>query len=429
MNRKDFLRSLGLALAVIAATLPTFIVNASLLNAIGMDPQKVFVSSVVSTASISLLTSYLCSTPFIVGPGITGVSFITVNLMNQGWLSQDVLWLILLSSALFFLANALKLAGLITDAFNPILRKAVTATLGVFLLIIAFQGASTALHACLGSMANPLRYEFWQMSIVFIAPVGLIAFLEKSKFSGTYLIAIACSFIAGWAMGIQTGHTALRQLPGPWTLDLYSLKDLSQRVGGLAQVIGGAFGLVMVQMLDVAGCTIAMSDLIGSHDDKARKNLASKIFWVVPIGSVFGLCGGSYGVSGPHCLHLSSAIGLSGSSKASYKVLTCLYFMLLFICLGLQSWIAYFPFYAILPVLMWVGFNMLRQLPFRLKQQGPDVIAGILMVLVTATTSHLLKGVAAGIWSSLFFYACQGKSPPRAQLAIGVLLAICLLFA
>jgi xanthine/uracil/vitamin C permease (AzgA family) len=427
MNRSALIWYGSASLAVVAASLPSFMIIASLLAKVGMDPQKIFIASTVSSAVTTLIASYVCRLPLVIGSGITGVTFMTANLLHQGWVLQDLVWLQLLVSLLFLFATLLRFPEFVEKAFGPILRGAVTSALGAFLLVVAVEGAMSSLNIATFNQLFESNDYLLHLVGVLVIPICLLIVLEKKNFPGSYVLAMLASALIGYFLKIPI-HQISYSSYQPWVWDYSSLPTLIDRIGGIGGLLVGCSGLLMIQMLDVTGCSLAIRSLAQDKMKSPPANLTKNIFFLAPLGTLLGAAGGSYGITGPHCLHLSSAIGLCGNHEPDYRWMGWMYATLLLASTMLQPWIGQLPFYATLPVLFWVGINMTIKIPLQIKEENFEVIAGWLMVLVTLLSGDLLKGVAAGIWSATFFTALSAKKLTKERLVIGLFLAACLLF-
>jgi xanthine/uracil/vitamin C permease (AzgA family) len=280
---------------------------------------------------------------------------------------------------------------------GPVLSKAITAMLGVFLIRLTIESGYQEWAATQG--------EPWEilgtMVLLWGVPVAVIEWAQRQSSSFGYLLGMAVCYFLNYIIGF-TQETGLVFRQNEWQGVWPRLDELWLLSGGLSHVISACLGLWLIQTIDVGGCSAAMLSLSkGKGWLENDVGSARKIQLMAPLGNLLGFLMGPSGYSGPHCLHLSSALAFCTQAPLFPRFVGFFVgsFFMLLACLG--SWVHYLPLYVATPVILWVGIAMIRQLPLSIKDEGKEVIAGLVMALSIAWTCDIALSMAFGFWIAL----------------------------
>lgn len=417
INQEVLLRSLSVAVSMFLASAPILLVIPSMMAKVGFDSSAVFLAIAFSCAVSTCIVSFACNLPLILGPGIAGASYLAIHLGMQLSLSLPLLVALSLGATLlYFLTWLAKWPSIMLKELGPIMSRAISAMLGVFLIRLTLASGFSEL-GCQGWVEG-----LGKMALLWGIPVLVIEWSQRKSWSMSYLLGMGvCYLLSALIDEVHpqaASHFIENSQQGTWP----SVSELWQSVWLAKGFLPACFGLWLIQTIDVAGCTAAMSQL--AHErDWTVKPIASdrKIQGFAPLGNLLGFMFGPLGFSGIHCLHLSSALALC-SPQALYPRLTaCLVAGLFVVCGALSQVVDKLPFYLASPVVLWVALAMLRQLPWNIRKEGNEVIAGAVMALSVAFTCDIAVSMALGFWMVLLIRYSQKQKigTPSWLMALG----------
>lgn len=418
--KETFFRSISVALAIFFASAPVLFIVTSMMTKAGFNSSFVFPSVAISSGLVTIIASFWCRLPLIFGPGIAGVSYLAIHLgVEQGWPVPVLVMVSLGATLLYFLAWLANGPSKMLQVLGPVLSRAITAMLGVFLIRLTIEAGYQEWVVTQGHSWKILGI----MVLLWGIPVAVIEWAQRRSSAFSYLLGMAVCYFLNYILGLtqETGIVfGQNQWQGAWP----GFEELCLVSGALSSIASACLGLWLIQTIDVAGCSAAMLSLSkGKAWAKNDDSSARKIQIMAPIGNLLGFLTGASGYSGPHCLHLSSAIAFCSQAPlfprfVGFFVGVSFIFLA---CLG--SLIHCLPLYIATPVILWVSIAMLRQLPLSIKNEGNEVVAGVIMVLSMALSCDIALSMAFGFWIALII---RWNSKQKICLASWIM-AICFL--
>ena len=117
-------------------------VNPSILGATGMDKGAVFVATCLAAAIGSVLMGMIANMPIALAPGMGLNAFFTYTVvLHMGYHWQVALGAVFISALIFFALSLFKIREWIINSIPLPLRSAIAAGIGLFLALIALEGA------------------------------------------------------------------------------------------------------------------------------------------------------------------------------------------------------------------------------------------------------------------------------------------------
>src|SRR6186997_1547374 len=186
-------------------------VNPQILSAAGMDKGAVFVATCIAAAVSTLVMALYANYPIALAPGMGLNAFFAFTVVigsKYSW--QQALAAVFLSGVIFFLISIFRVREYIIDAIPRNLKFAISAGVGLFLGIIAFEQAKLVVAhpvtlVTLGDMTKPA-------ALLFLLGFVLIVALNYLKVLGGTLIGILAVSLIGLPLGL-TQFTGIVSMP------------------------------------------------------------------------------------------------------------------------------------------------------------------------------------------------------------------------
>lgn len=431
MGKPTWLNSLYTAMAIVVSCSPSLVIVPWMLSQMGFSADLSYVSCCFSMALATLIGVYIVGLPVVFGPQIGGVSYMLLHLhRNMGW-SAEALWLCVVIAMLFFaIATILGLPKYVVKAFGPTLQRAVTGAIGVFFIALVMKTLPGS-SAEGGFVVSDMSW-LGRMTVLILLPAMLIEWLGRRAVASAPLWGMALSASFGYFLGMSAENPVTLQSPQVLQTFDYSLLQVVQGAGGWSLFFWGVLGLWLIQTLDVAGCSVGMLELAKARTNNdmeiqglpavTQQEKLSRLNFLAPVGTFFGLFSWPMGgISGPHCLYISSAVGIC--TKASHRfiwtgAMVAVAFLLLVVA---KPWVIALPSYLSSCVLLWIGASMLRQLPWKWDVMWPDIVSGWAMVAAVAITGNLMEGFSVGIWMATALDLVVNRHVDRGRLVLSLL--------
>lgn len=357
-------------------------VNPTILSATGMDKGAVFVATCLAAAIGSLLMGLIANYPIALAPGMGLNAFFTYTVvLHMGYSWQIALGAVFLSALIFFALSIFKIREWIIASIPLPLRSGIAAGIGLFLAIIALQGAGVVI-------ANPATLvglgDITQPGPL-LAMLGfiIIVVLEARRVTGAVLIGILVVTFISMGLGLSPFAGVFSAPPSIaptfLQLDIKGALDVS-----LVSVI---FAFLFVDVFDNSGTLIGVTKRAGLADEQGNIPKMGKALIADSAAALFGsLLGTSTTTS-----YIESAAGVSAGGRTG---LTAIVVALLFILsLFFSPLASSVPAYATAPALLFIAVLMTAGLA---EIDWKDITTAA-PVTVTALTMPLTYSIANGI--------------------------------
>lgn len=400
-------RELTAGLTTFLAMSYILFVNPQILSEAGMDPGAVFVATCLATAAGTLIMGLYANFPIAVAPGMGLNAFFTYGVvigMGVPW--QVALGAVFLSGVTFLALSLLPIREWIINAIPHDLKLAISAGIGLFLLIIGLTNVglvvdSPATLVTMGSLTS---------TPVVLAIVGflLIALLEARRVPGAILIGILVTALLGVALGLaQFGGIASAPpsvAPTLLALDVESAFTLA--------LVGVIISLLFVDMFDTAGTLIAVAHKAGLLDEDGKLPGMRRALVADSTATIIGAAIGTSSVTS----YVESAAGVRAGGRTGLTAVVVAGLFLL--ALLLSPLAGMIQSYATGPALIFVGCVMVSGLAEIDWEDATSFVPAV----ITAVGMPFTYSIATGLGLGFIAYAVLKVGTGKAREAgVGVL--------
>jgi AGZA family xanthine/uracil permease-like MFS transporter len=365
-------------------------VNPAILKAAGMDQSAVFVATCLAAAFGSIFMGVFANYPIALAPGMglnAYFAFTVVGQMHYSW--QVALGAVFISGLIFLVLSVLPIREYIINAIPRSLKMAISAGIGLFLGIIAFEQAGiTVDHPATLVTAGDLTK--WPVILAALGFVLMVA-LDRLNVRGGIMIGVLGVTIAAIALGLTkwTGIVAMPPNPAPVLLQL----DIAGALNvGLITII---FAFLFVDLFDNSGTLIGIAHRAGMLDAQGR---VPRLRQALVVDSTSAMVGAVLGTS-TTTSYIESAAGIKvGGRTGLTAVVVGILFLLTLFFSPLAGAV---PPFATAPALLFVACLMARGLA-EIDWEDPTEYAP---AVVTAITMPLTYSIADGIAFGFITYA------------------------
>src|SRR3989440_2234674 len=196
-------------------------VNPQILGNAGMDKGAVFVATCIAAAASTLVMAFYANYPIALAPGMGLNAFFAFTVVlghKYSW--QQALAAVFCSGVIFFLISIFRIREYIINSIPKNLKLAISAGVGLFLGIIALEGAKIV-------VANPATLvtlgdlKQWPAILCLAGFVVIVALNSRNVIGGTLLGILMVTFL-GLPLGLAhfTGVVAAPPSLAPTFLQL-----------------------------------------------------------------------------------------------------------------------------------------------------------------------------------------------------------------
>lgn len=357
-------------------------VNPSILGETGMDKGAVFVATCLAAAIGSAIMGMIANYPIALAPGMGLNAFFTYTVvLHMGHTWQAALGAVFLSALMFFILSVFRIREWIINSIPLALRSGIAAGIGLFLALIALQGAgivvdNPATLVGLGDLTKP-------GPILAVLGFFLIVALEARGVTGAVLIGILAVTLVAIGIGATPFGGVLSMPPSLaptfLQLDIKGALDI-----GLVSVI---FAFLFVDLFDNSGTLIGVAKRAGLMGPDGHLPKMGRALIADSSAAMFGsLLGTSTTTS-----YIESAAGVSAGGRTGLTavVVAGLFLLALFFAPLAGS----VPAFATAPALFFIAVLMASGL----AEIEWDDLTTAAPVLITALAMPLTYSIANGI--------------------------------
>jgi AGZA family xanthine/uracil permease-like MFS transporter len=390
-------------------------VNPSILSATGMDKGSVFVATCLAAAIGSALMGFIANYPIALAPGMGLNAFFTYTVvLHMGYTWQIALGAVFLSALIFFALSIFKIREWIIKSIPLPLRSAIAAGIGLFLAIIALEGAGIV-------VANPATLvglgDLGKTAPLF-AMLGfiIIVVLEARRVPGAVLIGILAVTFLSIAFGFSpfAGVVSMPPSIAPtfMQLDIRGALNIS--------LVSVVFAFLFVDVFDNSGTLIGVTKRAGLTDEEGNIPRMGKALIADSAAALFGsLLGTSTTTS-----YIESAAGVSAGGRTG---LTAVVVGILFLAsLFFAPLASSVPAFATAPALLFIAVLMtsgLAEIDWRdITVAAPVTVTALTMPL----TYSIANGIAFGFitWTVVKLLSGRFRDLNAALISLSILFVI-----
>ncbi len=364
-------------------------VNPGMLSATGMSFNAVFTATAISAAVATLVMAFFANLPVALAPGMGLNAFFTFTVclgMNCSW--QFALTAVFIEGILFIILSLFGIREAIIKSIPPVLRKAVSVGIGLFIALIGLANAGIV-SGNTGTIIGFVNFNMENKAAI-VAMIGLIITiaLYLLKVPGGILLGIIITTI----VGIPFGVTKIPDDFTPWSLPAapYFCEFEWANVLSLKFFVV-FFTFLFTDIFDTIGTLMGVTQQANLTDKEGNIPNAKEAFLADAIGTVVGACLGTSTVTS--FVESSSGVAAGGRTGLS-SVVTSLFFILaLFFC----PLFALVPSAATAPALIFVGFLMMKSIADIDFNDASEGIPAFITILVMPFAYSISKGIAFGV--------------------------------
>src|SRR5215212_10970082 len=236
-------------------------VNPQILGAAGMDKGAVFVATCIAAAVSTIVMALYANYPIALAPamGLNAFFAFTIVLAHK-YTWQQALAAVFCSGVLFFLISIFRIREYVINAIPKNLKFAISAGVGLFLLIIALEEAKivVAHPATLVTLGDLKQWP----SILCLLGFVLIVALNYRKVVGGTVIGILLVSVIGIPLGLAQ-YGGIVSTPPSLAPTLFQL-DFSRLAEQTFVIV--VFSFLLVDIFDNAGTLIGVTHRAGLLD-------------------------------------------------------------------------------------------------------------------------------------------------------------------
>ena len=374
-----------MTMAYILAIIP------SMLSAAGMDATAVLIATCLSAFFGTMCMALLANYPFALAPGMgLNAYFAYTVCLGMGYDWRVALSAVAVEGIIFIVLSLTNVREAIFNAIPSMLKKGVSAGIGLYIAFIGLQGA----HIVVNSDSTLITYVSFRSKFgtegicALLALIGLFltAILYARNVKGSILIGI----IATWVLGMLCQAVGIYQVtPEEGFYSLYpslAITDFSK--------FSLTFGQVFkADMFDTIGTLVGVATKADMLDkDEKLPRIKQALF----ADAIATLVGAIFGTSTTTTYVESSAGVGAGARTGLASVVTGLMFLLAIFFAPIFTAI---PGFATAPALIFVGFLMVTAVTDISFDDLTEAVPAYLCLLAMPLMYSISEGIAIGVIS------------------------------
>lgn len=377
-------------------------VNPSVLSNAGMEFDRVFSATAISSCIACLMMGLYANLPFALSAGMgANAMFAYTVCISMGYSWQWALSAILAEGIIFIVLSFTHFREAIVTCIPETLKKAIGVGIGLFIasiglknagLILAKDGTLTAL--------NPN----WHSGTGGLALLGVLitGLLLAKKVKGALLIGMVVTAILGVPLGITTYRGGSYLPTAPYFFD-FAFSEIFVSRKSFTDFLIIIFTFLYFDMFDTVGCLIACagkSNIIqpdGSVPNASRALLSNAVGTTV--GAVFG--------SSTVTTYIESSVGVAEGGRSGLTAVTA--GVLFFVSLFLGPLFGSIPSAATAPALILVGVMMIAPVKSIDFDDFTEAIPAFLTILFMVCASSVSDGIQFGVMTYVLLKALSGR--------------------
>ncbi len=377
------------------------VVNPTVLSACGMDFEKVFAATVISSVIATLVMGLVANLPFGLSAGMGLNAFFSYTVcLGMGYSWRWALTAILIEGLIFLILTFFDVREALINCIPASLKKAIGVGIGFFIAFIGLQNAGIVVG---GATLVELSGD-WFRGEAGVAMLGLAitSILLVHNVKGAILIGIILTTVIGIPFGV-TSYAGGRFLPSSPYFFEFAFDEIFSSGKSIFDFVVVLFTFLFVDMFDTVGTLIACAGKSGIiREDGSIPNCKEALF-ADAIGTTSGAIFGTSTVT----TFVESASGVAAGGRTGLTAVTTAGLFLL--SLFLEPLFASIPSAATAPALMVVGVMMIspiREIDFGDYAEG---IPAFLCILFMVCAYSISDGIMIGILSYTVIHAATGR--------------------
>lgn len=432
-------------------------VNPQILSNTGMDPQGVFVATIIASAVGTLVMALFANVPYALAPGMGLNAFFTFTVCGiMGFTWQQALAMVLICGCVNIVITVTGLRKAIIKSLPKVLQSAIGGGIGLFIAYIGIKDGGLLKFTCdpgtytkfdsgtvvTNASAVPSLVNLSDRSVqLVLLGVAIIAILMVLKVKGSILIGILSTtvialieigcgvnphvFFPSLAKGINTAGAFFSTISISPSAIGNSISHVSNTAfkldfGGLFADPGktllaftAIIGFVLTDIFDALGTFIGTGRRSGIFDEKDQKllmegkGIKSRMDRALFADLCATITGAFVGTSNTTTFVESSAGIAEGGRTGLTSVVTAIMFVL---CLVLSPIVGIIPSCATAPALIIVGMLMMAAVSDIDWHNFEDAAVAFITVAMMPFAYSITTGISFGFILYVLIKIVRGKA-------------------
>lgn len=372
-------------------------VNPNILSATGMDRGALFSTTVLISATATILMGLYAKLPFALAPGMGLNAFFAYTIcLIMGYSWQFALTAVFLEGLIFILLTVTNVREKIVDIIPETLKKSISVGIGIYIAFIGLSSAEIVVNndATLVSIGDLSQGP----ALLCIIGIVLSSVLLIKKVPGALLIGIIVTTLIGIPLGV-TQFNGLMSSP-PSVEPIFCKFEWTKIFTSEMFVI--VFTLLFVDLFDTIGTLIGVATRAGMIKNGKIPHL-KQAFMVDALATTSGAIMGSSTVT----TFVESAAGVEQGGRSGLTAFVCglcflvsLFFAPLFLSI---------PSAATAPVLVLVGVMMMSSVVEINFREYSEAIPAFICFVMMPLCYSISDGIVLGMLSYVIINLCAGK--------------------
>ena len=407
-------------------------INPSMLSAAGMDATAVLIATCLSAFFGTMCMALFANYPFALAPGMgLNAYFAYTVCLGMGYDWRVALSAVAVEGIIFIVLSLTNVREAIFNAIPSMLKKGVSAGIGLYIAFIGLQGAhivvnsdstlityvsfrskfgTEGIRALLAGGSSSANYGHWTNWLVAFITLAIVTFLNHFTKGFVKLASILIGIIATWVLGMLCQAVGIYQVtPEEGFYSLYpslAITDFSKFSLTFGQVfkadfsgvsisnfIAILFAFLFVDMFDTIGTLVGVATKADMLDkDEKLPRIKQALF----ADAIATLVGAIFGTSTTTTYVESSAGVGAGARTGLASVVTGLMFLLAIFFAPIFTAI---PGFATAPALIFVGFLMVTAVTDISFDDLTEAVPAYLCLLAMPLMYSISEGIAIGVIS------------------------------
>lgn len=364
-----------------------FVVNPAILSEGGINKSAALFATVIASSIATIVMGIWAKKPFALAPGLEMSSYVVYFLiLGLGVSWQTGLGAVFWSGVLFVILTISNVREKIIEAIPDSLKLGLSASVGVFLIIISLRLSEVLIYegTSVKAIGNLITYK----SLILVVGLAVVLVLRRFNIQGFVLISIVlCTILSHITGTFELGDSAeLRFDSGPLmavgALDL----SITFKPGFLSAVVI----LFVVDFYSSIAKFIGLTQNTTILREDGKLPNQREALLVDGGATIAGAFLGTTSIT----TFVESGVGIAAGGRSGLTAVVCGMLMLLFI--PLAPVVNLIPVLATTGTLMWVGIGLMPKKTEIKDIAKIEIVSSILMIVVTIVTFALDKAMLIG---------------------------------
>ena len=377
------------------------VVNPRILSFSGMDFDKVFAATAITSAIATLVMGLLANLPFALSAGMGLNAFFTYTVcLSLGYSWRWAMTAILVEGVIFVLLTFFDIRETIVNSIPPCLKKAISAGIGFYIAFVGLQNAGIIVSAdtLVALSASWFRGEAGAA----VAGLVLTTVLLIKKVKGAILIGILFTALIGIPIGI-TPYAGGSFLPAEPYFFPFAFDEIFASGKSIFDFTVILFTFLFVDMFDTIGTLIGCAGKSGIITENGEIPNCKQALLADAIGTTAGSLLGTSTVT----TFVESASGVAAGGKTGLTAVTTA--LLFLLSLFLRPLFASIPQAATAPALIAVGVMMVTPIGEINFADFRESVPSFLCILFMICSFSISDGIMFGVLGYVLVNALSGR--------------------